>query len=87
MSVIMAQFGDSREVENMDQGHVECSELSGKVIKTARIYKSDNDGTEIQIDLTDGTSFSCCVSHPPVVTASVFQRGVGEPEILRKYEL
>jgi hypothetical protein len=71
----------------MNQDYVECSELSGKTIQTVRIYKDRNDGTEIQIDLTDGTSFSCCVSHPPVVTASLYQSGVGTPKVLRDYEL
>jgi hypothetical protein len=71
----------------MNQDYVECSELAGKTIQTVRIYKDRNDGTEIQIDLTDGTSFSCCVSHPPTVTASLYKGGVGTPEILREYEL
>ncbi len=71
----------------MKQDYVECSELSGKTIQTVRIYKDRNDGTEIQIDLTDGTSFSCCVSHPPVVTASLYRGGVGTPKVLRDYEL
>ena len=71
----------------MNQDYVECSELSGKTIQTVRIYKDRNDGTEIQIGLTDGTSFSCCVSHPPVVTASLYQGGIGTPKVLRDYEL
>jgi hypothetical protein len=71
----------------MNQNYVECLELSGKTIQTVRIYKDRNDGTEIQIDLTDGTSFSCCVSQPPVVTASLYQGGVRMPKVLRDYEL
>lgn len=71
----------------MNEDYVECSELSGKTIRTLRVYKDGHDGTEIQIDLTDGTSFSCCVSHPPVVTASLYQGGVGTPKVLRDYEL
>jgi hypothetical protein len=71
----------------MNQDYVECSELSGKTIKTVRIYKDRNDGTEIQIDLTDGTSFSCCVSHTPAVTAYLYQGGVGTPKVLRDYEI
>jgi hypothetical protein len=42
---------------------------------------------KLQIDLTDGTSFPCCVFHPPAVTASLYQDGLGTPEILRDYEL
>jgi hypothetical protein len=71
----------------MNEDYVECSELSGKTIETVRIYKDGSGGTEIQIDFADGTSFSCCVSHPPIVTASLYQGGVGSPKILRDYEL
>lgn len=71
----------------MNQDYVECSELSGKTIQNLRIYKDGGDGTEIQIALTDGTTFSCCVSHPPAVTASLYQGGVGTPKVLRDYEL
>jgi hypothetical protein len=71
----------------MNQDYVECSELSGKTIQKLRIYKDGGDGTEIQIDLTDGTTFSCCVSHPPAVTASLYQGGVGKPKVLRDYGL
>ncbi len=71
----------------MKEDYLECSELSGKVIKTVRIYKDRSDGTEIQIDLADGTSFSCCVSHPPVVTTSLYKGGIGTPETLREYDL
>jgi len=71
----------------MNQDCVECSELSGKTIKTVRIYKDGSGGIELQINITDGTSFSCCVSYPPTVTASLYQGGVGTPEVLREYEL
>gem|GEM_PF-1489567 len=48
---------------------VECSQVSGKTIQSLRIYKDTGDGTELQIDLTDGTSFSCSFSVKPVVEA------------------
>ena len=41
----------------MREDYVECADLSGKTIQTLRIYKDTGDGTEIQIELTDGTSF------------------------------
>jgi hypothetical protein len=71
----------------MKEDYVEISELSGKTIQTLRIYKDGSDGTEIQVELTDGTSFSCCVSHPPTVTASLYQCGVGTPKVRCDYEL
>jgi hypothetical protein len=50
----------------MQKGYVECSELSGKTIQAVRIFKDTGDGTDVQIDLTDGTSFtrSLCISRP-----------------------
>jgi len=71
----------------MNRDYVECSELSGKTIKTVRICKDGSGGIELQIDIADGTFFSCCVSHTPTVTASLYQGGVGTPEVLREYEL
>ena len=40
-------------MENEDP--IECSGLSGKTIKTLNIFRATTNGTEIQIDFTDGT--------------------------------
>ena len=71
----------------MREDYVECPELSGKTIRTLRIYRDTSDGTEIQIDLSDGTSFSCCFCSKPVVEAALIRSGAGEPELLHKYDL
>lgn len=71
----------------MQDEYVECADLSGRTIQTLRIYKDSGDGTEIQIQLTDGTSFSCTISHSPAVAASHYKGGAGTPEVLRSYEL
>ena len=71
----------------MQQDYVECSELSGKTIQTLRIYKDTGDGTDVHIELTDGTSFSCCLSNQPAVKASLYRGGVGTPETIRSYEI
>lgn len=71
----------------MNDDFVECPELSGKTIRTARIYKDTGDGPEIQLDLSDGTSFSYSVCHHPESKATLYRGGVGTPEILRDYEL
>lgn len=70
-----------------DETFVECSELSGKTIQTLRIYNDTGDGCEIQVDLTDGTSFSYSVSQRPVAKAILYKGGAGTPQILRDYEL
>jgi hypothetical protein len=59
----------------MQGDYIDCADLSGKTIQTLRFYKDSGDGTEIQIELTDGTSFSCNISHSPAVTASHYKGG------------
>jgi hypothetical protein len=71
----------------MRDDYVECPELSGKTIQTLRIHRDAGDGTDIQIELTDGTSFSCCLSHQSSVKASLYKGGVGTPETIRSYEI
>jgi len=71
----------------MQGDYLECSELSGKTIQTLRIYKDTGDGTDVHIDLTDGTSFQCCLCHQPAVKASLYKGGVGSPETIRSYEV
>jgi len=63
----------------MREDYVECSELSGKTIQTLRIHKDTGDGTDVQIELTDGTSFTCCLSSQPAVRASLYRGGRGNP--------
>jgi hypothetical protein len=70
----------------MEQNYVECPELSGKTIQTLRIYKDTGDGTDVQIELTDGTSFTCSLSRQPTVRASLYRGGVGAPQTIRDYE-
>jgi len=71
----------------MQQDYVECSELSGKTIRCPYSCADTGDGTDIQIELTDGTSFSCCLSNQPAVKASLYRGGVATPETLHSYEI
>jgi hypothetical protein len=71
----------------MQDDYIECPELSGKTIQTFRIHKDTRDGTNVQIELTDGTSFSCCLSNRPTIVASLYKGGVGTPETIRSYEI
>ena len=65
---------------------IECPDLSGKIIQTLNIFRDLADGTEIQINFTDGTSFVCCVETRTKLEADLFVCGAGEPEILTKYD-
>jgi len=71
----------------MEQDYVECPELSGKTIQTLRIYRDTGDGTDVAIELTDGTSFTCSLSHEPTVKASLYKGGVGTPQMIRDYDV
>ena len=65
---------------------VECPELSGKTIKSLRLYKNSDQGNEVIIDLTDGTSFSCCLETKSTLSATLFRSCIGTPEVLHNYE-
>jgi hypothetical protein len=71
----------------MTDDHIECPQVSGKTIQTLRIYKDTGDGTELLMDLTDGTSFSFTLSVKPTAEAALIRSGVGEPEVLHRYDL
>ena len=71
----------------MREDFIECPEVAGKQIESLRIYKDLGDGTEIQIDFLDGTSFACCFAVNPKLEASVIRTGVGPPEVLHKYDV
>jgi hypothetical protein len=71
----------------MPEDYVECPELSGKTIEALRIHKDTGDGTDVQIDLTDGTSFTCSFCHQSAVKAALYKGGVGSPEPIRDYDV
>ena len=66
----------------------ECAEVSGKTVKKLSVHQNRFDGTEVQVDFTDGTSLSICVANQQRTEASLLIcGGPGEPEVLRKYDL
>ena len=71
----------------MPEGYVEIPELCGKTIQKVRIYKATEEGVEMQIDLTDGTSLACSFCVKPEFEASLLRAGASMPEILQTYEL
>ena len=71
----------------MPQDYMDCPEMTGKTIQLLRIHRDKGEGTSVQIELTDGTSFTCYVSVRPNVEASLYKGGVGAPETIQAYEL
>jgi len=73
--------------EFMQDKFIECPELEGKTIRAFRIHRDAGDGTNVEIALMDGTTFSCSINVRPEVKASLYKGGVGTPEILQNYEI
>ncbi len=69
----------------MASAYVECEEVAGKTIQTLRIYRNDGEGTELQIDFPDGTTFTGCFCVKPALEVSLIRPGVGHPQVLRTY--
>lgn len=73
--------------QEMAQEYVECPELSGKTVQTVRIFKDAGDGTDVLIEFTDGTSFTCCHSNQSIVKASLYRGSIGTPQTIQEYEV
>ncbi len=71
----------------MLQEYVECPEICGKTIQRIRVYKGNDDGIEMQIDLTDGTSLACSFCVKPEFEANLIRNGGSKLDILHTYEL
>ena len=69
----------------MTDGFFECPEVVGKTIQALRVYQNHDEGNEVVIDFTDGTSFSCCLEIKSVLAATLFRPGAGTPEVIRSY--
>ena len=69
----------------MPEDIIECTEIVGKVVKCAKLYRADPDAAELQIDFEDGTSFSCALEIRSTIKASLIRTGIGQPEILQEY--
>lgn len=70
----------------MQDNYIECSELAGKTIQVFRIHRDTGDGTNVEIQLTDGTSFSCVLNHKPEINTTLYKGGIGTPEILFSHD-
>jgi hypothetical protein len=71
----------------MAEDYIDCPEMTGKTIQLLRLHRNAGEGPSVQIELTDGTSFTCYVSVRSTVEASLYKGGVGTPETIRAYEL
>ncbi len=71
----------------MPEEYVECPEVLGKTVHKIRIYKTTSEGTDMQLDFTDGCTLACSFCVKPVFEASLIRTSDGMPEVLHTYEL
>lgn len=60
-------------------------EVEGKTIRSMKLKLTSLAETEVQIDFTDGTSFSSSTCPRVDFEANLYIGGTGEPQILRRY--
>jgi len=65
---------------------IDCPEVKGKIIQSLKLYPESEGGCEAVVEFTDGTAFSCCISHKPAIKAQLYRPGVGGTEVLVEHE-
>lgn len=69
----------------MSDQEIQVPEVEGKTIRSMRLMLTASAETEIQIDFTDGTSFSSSTCPRVEFDAELYIGGSGEPEIIKRY--
>jgi hypothetical protein len=64
---------------------IECKELAGKVIRLCTIFEDGSDGPDLQIDFTDGTSFTVSLKTDVSIEARCIRDEGGQPQVLQDY--
>jgi dihydrodipicolinate reductase len=64
---------------------IQISDVEGKTIRSMRLMLSDSSETEVEIDFTDGTSFSSTTRQRLDLSAELFIGGTGEPQVLKTF--
>lgn len=69
----------------MNFREIHIPDVEGKTIRSMRLMLSDSSETEVEIDFTDGTSFSSTTRQRLDLSAELYIGGTGEPQILKKF--
>jgi hypothetical protein len=64
---------------------IECKELVGKVIRVCNIFEDGSDGPDLQMDFTDGTSFTVSLKTDVTIEAKSIRDDGGQPQVLKDY--
>jgi hypothetical protein len=69
----------------MSDREIQVPEVEGKMIRSMRLTLTSSAETEIQIDFTDGTSFTSSTCPRVEFDAELYIGGSGEPQIIKRY--
>jgi hypothetical protein len=64
---------------------IECKEIAGKVIHLCTIFEDGSYGPDLQIDFTDGTSFTVSLKTDVSIEAKCIRNEGGQPQVLTDY--
>jgi hypothetical protein len=64
---------------------IDCKELAGKVIHLCTIFEDGSDGPDLQMDFTDGTSFTVSLKTDVTIEAKSIRDDGGQPQVLKDY--
>lgn len=64
---------------------IDCKELAGKVIHRCILFEDGSDGPDLQIDFTDGTSFTVSLTTDVTIETKSIRDDGGHPQVLKEY--
>lgn len=64
---------------------IECSDLTGKVVRSITLFEDGRYGPEITIDFEDGSSFNACLGVKMTLEAKWTRDEGGQPQVLKDY--
>ena len=64
---------------------IECSDLTGKVVRSITLFEDGRYGPEIIIDFEDGSSFNACLGVKMTLEAKWTRDEGGQPQVLKDY--
>lgn len=69
----------------MNCREIQIPDVEGKTIRSMRLMSSDSSETEVEIDFTDGTSFSSTTRQQLDLSGELYIGGTGEPQVLKTF--
>lgn len=69
----------------MNCREIQIPDVEGKTIRSMRLMLSHSSETEVEIDFTDGTSFSSTTRQQLHLSAELYIGGTGEPQVLKTF--